>query len=75
MDPQRALDLARLSSITGGLGFDVEQSMAAFDPPAGGPANGADLTRLWPWFVLLALVTYLLEIYYRRSGLWRVSRS
>ena len=75
VDPQKALDLTRLSAATGGLGFDVDQSLAGFDPLAGGPANAADLSRLWPWFVLLALLTYLLEIYYRRSGLWRVSRS
>ena len=40
-----------------------------FTPSVGGGSAPVTISRVWPWFVLLALLTYLLEIFYRRSGL------
>ncbi len=73
VDPSRALDLAALSSATGGLDVQASGGLASFTPASGGGDAAFAVSRLWPWFVLLALLTYILEIYYRRSTLRRVA--
>lgn len=63
VDPAAALDLDELAALTGGAvltGGDAAQVRA------GGGLRAGDVTRLWPWLLLAALVTYLADITYRR---------
>jgi Ca-activated chloride channel family protein len=57
VDPESALDLAALSSVTSSTGI------AFSEQPTG---KSLDLTRLWPYCLLLALLLYLGELTYRR---------
>ncbi len=63
VDPARALDLEELAALTGGAvltGGDAAQIRA------GGGLQAGDVTRLWPWLLLAALLAYLADITYRR---------
>ena len=63
VDPARALDLEELAALTGGAvlaGGDAAQVRA------GGGLLTGDVTRLWPWLLLAALLAYLADIVYRR---------
>jgi len=71
VDPAQALDLAALASATGGTAIETTSGLATFRPSVGGGVAPFSITRLWPWLILFALLTYLVEIYYRRSGLRR----
>jgi Ca-activated chloride channel homolog len=71
VDPLRALDLAALSRATGGQHLAFEET-GSFTLAAGGGTRPVTIKRLWPWLALLALLTYLAEIFYRRRpGLYR----
>lgn len=71
VDPRGALDLAALANATGGSVVASGAGLASLVPSVGGGLAPVSITRLWPWFILLALLIYLIEIYYRRSGLRR----
>jgi hypothetical protein len=76
VDPARALDLSSLAAATGGAELAPQaSSLAGFLPVAGGGTAPVAVVRLWPWLVLLALLTYLFEILYRRGGLRREARA
>ena len=63
VDPAAALDLEELAALTGGAvltGGDAAQISA------GGGLRAGDVTRLWPWLLLAALLAYLADITYRR---------
>ncbi len=63
VDPAGALDLEGLAALTGGVvltGGDAAQI------EAGGGLRAEDVTRLWPWLLLAALLAYLADIFYRR---------
>ena len=63
VDPAAALDLEELAALTGGAvlsGGDAAQIRA------GGGLRAGDVTRLWPWLLLAALLAYLADIAYRR---------
>ena len=76
VDPSRALDLGALAAATGGAEPAPEaSSLTSFLPVAGGGGGPAAVVRVWPWLVLLALLTYLFEILYRRGGLRREARA
>ena len=63
VDPASALDLEELAALTGGAvltGGDAAQIRA------GGGLRAGDVTRLWPWLLLAALLAYLADITYRR---------
>ena len=73
VDPRRGLDLAALAAATGGRHAPLE-GLAGFTPSVGGGKTPLALDRLWPWLVLLALLVYLGELYYRRRPALRVRR-
>ena len=63
VDPAAAIDLEALAALTGGAvlaGGDAAQVRA------GGGLLTGDVTRLWPWLLLAALLAYLADIVYRR---------
>ena len=63
VDPAAAMDLEALAAFTGGAvlaGGDATQIRA------GGGLLTGDVTRLWPWLLLAALLAYLADIVYRR---------
>ena len=63
VDPASALDLDELAALSGGAvltGGDAAQIRA------GGGLRAGDVTRLWPWLLLAALLAYLADITYRR---------
>ena len=63
VDPAAAIDLEELAALTGGAvlaGGDAAQIRA------GGGLLTGDVTRLWPWLLLAALLAYLADIVYRR---------
>jgi Mg-chelatase subunit ChlD len=65
VDPLKGLDLGKLALATGG------QRIEAGDPRIVRPVAGANqlslaLSKLWPYLLLLALLTYLAELVYRR---------
>jgi len=60
VDPLAALELERLSAATGG-GLSAEEPLAS----RGGPA--LILRDFAPWLLLLALLGYLAEVWWRRS--------
>ena len=69
-------DLGALAAATGGAEPAPEaSSLTSFLPVAGGGGGPAAVVRVWPWLVLLALLTYLFEILYRRGGLRREARA
>ena len=63
VDPAAALDLEELAALTGGV---VLTAGDAGRIRAGGGLRAGDVTRLWPWLLLAALLTYLADIVYRR---------
>ena len=65
VDPARALDLAALARATGGRHL-TQADAGDFTPAAGAGERALAITALWPWFVLLALLLYLGDIFYRR---------
>ena len=76
VDPTGALDLSALAAATGGAELPAQtSSLSTFLPLVGGADAPAAVFRVWPWFVLLALLSYLFEILYRRGGLRREARS
>ena len=62
VDPWRGLDLERLAAVTGGA------VLSRGDASSGIPVSAAALSirKLWPWLVLLAVLSYLGELLYRR---------
>ena len=72
--PQEALDLAALSASTGGEARPFAQA-TDFLPAAAGGTRALRLVPLWPWFVLLALGLYLVELAYRRRPQGRATTS
>lgn len=66
VDPARALDLALLSQVTGGVDVASAGGLAGFEPPSAGGLAPRSLQALWPWFALASLLVYLLEIFVRR---------
>jgi Ca-activated chloride channel family protein len=67
VDPAMALDLPMLSGLTGGYRSDLEgtaQGLSILDE--GHEGTALRLIRLWPFVLLLALLTYLSELIYRR---------
>ncbi len=63
VDPAAALDLEGLAALTGGAvlsGGDAAQIRA------GGALRAGEVTRLWPWLLLAALLIYLADIAWRR---------
>ena len=64
VNPAGSLALAEVARATGGRVLDASSAMATL--PVGGRANAIGITRLAPPLALLALLTYLFEIYYRR---------
>ncbi len=76
VDPSRALDLGALTAATGGEQLTPEPaSLTSFAPAVGGGEAPVAVVRVWPWLVLVALLTYLFEILYRRGGLRREARA
>ncbi len=71
VDPTTALDLDAFSRVTGGNDVLAAGGLSGFVPRSASGTAPVALTRLWPWFILFALAIYLIEIYYRRSGLRR----
>jgi len=63
VDPASALDLDELAALTGGA---VLTDGDAAQIRAGGGLRAGDVTRLWPWLLLAALLAYLADIAYRR---------
>ena len=63
VDPAAALDLEELAAFTGGV---VLTEGDAGQIRAGGGLKAGDVTRLWPWLLLAALLAYLADIVYRR---------
>jgi len=68
VDPARALDLAALSRATGGRHLASFENVGSFTPVAGGGGRALALVPLWPWFLALALLLYLGDIYHRRRS-------
>jgi hypothetical protein len=66
VDPELALDLSALTAATGGQHGSLP-ALAALGFPTGGGAGAVGVFRLWPWCLLLALVSYLGELVYRRT--------
>ncbi len=64
-DPDKFLDLSLLAEETGGQ-FRKWEPALAFVPAAGGQGDAYDILRLWNLCLLLALLTYLADIVYRR---------
>lgn len=65
VDPLLGLDLARLAALTGGQSVGGNSSEMA-DAATSTEQMSLALTRLWPYILLLALLTYLSELLYRR---------
>ena len=63
VDPAAALNLEQLAALTGGA---VLLSGDAGQVRAGGGRKAGEVTRLWPWLLLAALLAYLTDIVYRR---------
>ena len=65
VDPRKAIDFGQLSSSTGGLevqdlaGVDLSQNLSA-------DVLSYSVTQIAPWLFLLALLTYLSDLIYRR---------
>ena len=66
VDPELALDLRALAAATGGQHGSLEE-LGATGFATGGGDRAVGIFRLWPWCLLLALVTYLGELLYRRT--------
>ena len=67
VDPLRTVDLARLARATGGQAVAMAD-MAQLAPRAGGVGTPWQVTVLWPWFALLALAVWLVELFMRRRS-------
>lgn len=65
VDPEHALDLARLSAATGGRELRPA-ALASFVPQAGPNTETLGRTRLAPLALLIALACYLADIVHRR---------
>jgi len=68
VDPDHALQLARASTATGGrfMGLGSSPEMTGFTGQTGGGQRPLALRDFAPWALLLALLTLLLEILWRR---------
>ena len=66
MDPELGLDLPALAAATCGQ-YGSLQELGALGFPTGGGDRALGIFRLWPWCLLLALVSYLGELLYRRT--------
>lgn len=67
VDPLRGIDLARLARATGGQAVALED-LTQLAPRAGGVGTPWQVTVLWPWFALLALTVWLVELFMRRRS-------
>lgn len=65
VDPAAGLDLARLAQVSSGLVIEEDAPRLA-DPDVRGANASLNLLKLWPYFLLLALASYLGELLYRR---------
>ena len=61
-----ALDLDRLRSATGGERLRLDSGGKRI--ATAGASNGRQLRRLWPWLALLALLSYLGDLAWRRRS-------
>lgn len=65
-DPRQGFPLADLSAASGGQILSADAALQA--PVAGGSGSTLDYRELRPWFLLLALVAYLFDIFDRRRN-------
>ncbi len=68
VDPRAALDLEALALSSGGSFFELAGA-AHFKPAVGGATAPRAVRRLWPLLLLLALLTYIGDILWRRRPL------
>ncbi|MDM3870352.1 VWA domain-containing protein [Porticoccus sp. W117] len=69
VDPDRGIDLAELSAATGGIDISQENGLL---PLVADKEGTVKVQEIWPLLLALALLTYLLELLYRR---WPKSRA
>lgn len=69
-DPSDAIDHERLAAATGGRSLAAQEAWTT--APTGG-SRARSVTDLRPWFLALALLTYLVDVFWRRRP--RSSRS
>ena len=66
VDPQRSLDLRALARVSGGSLIDSQAPRLPLVSQR--PAESFSMAPLFPWLLLLALLNYLGELFYRRHA-------